>query len=82
LFLHPNYSSKVIHEKTIPSASFFLFLHVNFRLGLTHDGDQAAGNDCIQDAVAGSVMAPMVSATFHRFSWSACSKKEFHMKAA
>ncbi|KDR15277.1 A disintegrin and metalloproteinase with thrombospondin motifs 3 [Zootermopsis nevadensis] len=27
-------------------------------------------------------MAPMVSATFHRFSWSVCSKKEFHTKAA
>jgi len=52
------------------------------RLGLTHDGDLAAGNDCIQDAVTGSVMAPMVSATFHHFRWSACSKKEFHTKAA
>jgi hypothetical protein len=55
---------------------------VALRLGLTHDGDQAAGNDCIHDAMTGSVMAPMVSATFHRFSWSLCSKKEFHTKAA
>jgi hypothetical protein len=74
---------QTVNEKTISSLSLFsLYLCVNFRLGLTHDGDQAAGNDCIQDALAGSVMAPMVSATFHRFSWSACSKKEFHTKAA
>jgi hypothetical protein len=33
-------------------------------LGLSHDGDKGAGNDCGVEAMEGSVMAPMVGATF------------------
>ena len=51
------------------------------RLGLTHDGDVNSGNSCGDEASRGSVMAPIVAATFHRFHWSACSKKEFHRRA-
>ena len=33
-------------------------------LGLSHDGDKGAGNQCMDEASHGSVMAPMVGATF------------------
>lgn len=48
-----------------------------FSLGLSHDGDNKAGNGCGDKAADGSVMAPMVAATFSKFFWSECSKKEF-----
>ncbi|KAJ8911675.1 hypothetical protein NQ315_014034 [Exocentrus adspersus] len=48
-----------------------------FSLGLSHDGDDKNGNNCGADGLSGSVMAPMVAATFSKFSWSSCSKREF-----
>ena len=50
------------------------------RLGFSHDGDMAAGNDCSDEALQGSVMAPMVAATFSRFHWSRCTHWEYHFK--
>ena len=35
-------------------------------LGLSHDGDKGAGNRCKEEAEYGSVMAPMVGATFRK----------------
>ncbi|XP_076636472.1 A disintegrin and metalloproteinase with thrombospondin motifs 14 isoform X1 [Colletes latitarsis] len=49
-------------------------------LGLTHDGDESTGNACSEEGSRGSVMAPMVAATFHHFYWSSCSKREFHRR--
>lgn len=46
-------------------------------MGLSHDGESKAGNNCVDEAADGSVMAPMVSATFHKFTWSKCSQEEF-----
>ncbi len=40
-----------------------------------------AGNDCLVEAEEGSVMAPMVGATFSSFHWSPCSAREFHLKS-
>ncbi|XP_069685429.1 A disintegrin and metalloproteinase with thrombospondin motifs 1-like [Periplaneta americana] len=77
----PTRSCTLNRDEGLTSA-FIIAHELAHVLGLTHDGDLAAGNDCIQEAVTGSVMAPMVSATFHRFSWSTCSKREFHTKAA
>ena len=34
--------------------------------GLSHDGDKGAGNRCKEEAEYGSVMAPMVGATFRQ----------------
>uniref|UniRef100_A0A6P7GS57 A disintegrin and metalloproteinase with thrombospondin motifs 14-like n=1 Tax=Diabrotica virgifera virgifera TaxID=50390 RepID=A0A6P7GS57_DIAVI len=45
--------------------------------GLSHDGDEKNDNDCMDEAIDGSVMAPMVSATFNKFYWSSCSRREF-----
>ncbi|XP_063227161.1 A disintegrin and metalloproteinase with thrombospondin motifs 2-like [Bacillus rossius redtenbacheri] len=64
------------------TSAFIIAHEVAHLLGLSHDGDPAAGNDCGEEAMTGSVMAPMVAATFHRFSWSRCSYTEFHDKAA
>lgn len=50
-------------------------------MGLSHDGDMKAGNTCTDETIEGSVMAPMVSATFHKFSWSNCSREEFLQNA-
>jgi hypothetical protein len=40
----------------------------------------SAGNDCHDEALQGSVMAPMVAATFSRFHWSRCTHWEYHFK--
>lgn len=58
--------------------NFYCFFY--FSLGLSHDGDSKNNNTCRDDALKGSVMAPMVSATFHHFLWSECSRKEFAAK--
>lgn len=50
-----------------------------YSLGLSHDGDVVSGNDC--DTEISNIMAPMVTATFHEFTWSKCSRDEFHRKA-
>ena len=49
-------------------------------LGLSHDGDLGAGNSCKKESGEGSVMAPMVAATFSYFHWSSCSAGEYHYK--
>ncbi|XP_012282946.1 A disintegrin and metalloproteinase with thrombospondin motifs 3 [Orussus abietinus] len=62
------------------TSAFIIAHEVAHILGLTHDGDESAGNTCGEEATLGSVMAPMVAATFHRFHWSPCSKREFHQR--
>lgn len=57
-----------------------LILSSRNSLGLTHDGDETADNFCGREALMGSVMAPMVAATFHRFHWSSCSREEYHRR--
>ncbi|GLV41283.1 ADAM metallopeptidase with thrombospondin type 1 motif B [Carabus blaptoides fortunei] len=64
------------------TSAFIIAHEMAHVLGLTHDGDMKANNSCTQEAMEGSVMAPMVAATFHKFSWSTCSKMEFHKRAA
>lgn len=49
--------------------------------GLSHDGDLGAGNTCKKESNEGSVMAPMVAATFSYFHWSSCSAGEYHYKS-
>lgn len=62
------------------TSAFIIAHEMAHILGLSHDGDRKSGNDCDQDALEGSVMAPMVAATFSKFSWSECSKREFKEK--
>ncbi|XP_076243278.1 A disintegrin and metalloproteinase with thrombospondin motifs 3 [Calliopsis andreniformis] len=62
------------------TSAFIIAHEVAHILGLTHDGDESTGNACKEEGSRGSVMAPIVAATFHRFYWSPCSKKEFHRR--
>nr|XP_033324543.1 A disintegrin and metalloproteinase with thrombospondin motifs 3-like isoform X1 [Megalopta genalis] len=62
------------------TSAFIIAHEMAHILGLSHDGDESTGNTCSEEGLRGSVMAPMVAATFHQFYWSACSKKEFHRR--
>lgn len=50
-----------------------------FSLGLSHDGEPKSQNDCNSEIM--NIMAPMVTANFNLFTWSGCSRREFHRKA-
>ena len=43
---------------------------------MEHDGQ--GGNSCQEDAMTGSVMAPVVIAVYNHFFWSECSREELH----
>lgn len=60
----------------IIKTQFLNFLYA-LRLGLSHDGDKKHKNNCGPLSQEGSVMAPVVSATFNKFVWSDCSKREY-----
>lgn len=75
----PSRSCALNRDEGLTSA-FIIAHEVAHILGLTHDGDEMTGNACKEEGSRGSVMAPMVAATFHHFYWSACSKKEFHRR--
>lgn len=62
------------------TTSFIIAHEMGHILGFSHDGDKAEGNTCSQDAEEGSVMAPLVLATFTRFHWSSCTKREHAAK--
>ena len=42
-------------------------------LGMRHDGSD---NECLDDPKLGSIMAPIVQAKIHQFTWSRCSNVE------
>nr|CAH7763810.1 unnamed protein product [Callosobruchus chinensis] len=77
---NPKRSCALNRDEGLTSA-FIIAHETAHMLGLSHDGDKKHGNDCSDEAVDGSIMAPMVSATFNKFSWSECSKKEFRKNA-
>ncbi|CAG9838524.1 unnamed protein product [Diabrotica balteata] len=72
----PKRSCALNRDEGLTSA--FIIAHETAHiLGLSHDGDEKNDNDCMDEAIDGSVMAPMVSATFNKFYWSSCSRREF-----
>eukprot|EP00094_Tigriopus_californicus_P000726 TCALIF_00704-PA protein Name:"Similar to ADAMTS3 A disintegrin and metalloproteinase with thrombospondin motifs 3 (Homo sapiens)" AED:0.09 eAED:0.10 QI:0/0/0/0.87/0.71/0.75/8/0/828 len=73
----PARSCSLIHEDGL-SSTFIIAHELGHLLGLSHDGDASAGNECRDEALQGSVMAPLVGATFSYFHWSSCSAEEYH----
>ena len=79
-------SSAFILAHELVSFNLLSLISVSFEppqghiLGLSHDGDLGAGNSCKKESGEGSVMAPMVAATFSYFHWSSCSAGEYHYK--
>ncbi|CAB3236822.1 unnamed protein product [Arctia plantaginis] len=59
------------------TSAFVIAHELGHLLGLTHDDD----SHCHNEATRGSVMAPTVLATLHNYSWSPCSKEQFHEKS-
>ena len=72
----PSRSCVLIREDGLSSA-FIIAHELGHLLGMNHDGanvehdspDSPGANDCNQEAEEGSVMAPLVGATFTYFHW-------------
>ena len=56
-------------------SSVRLLLLVTLSFGMEHDG---VGNSCKRDQLRGSIMSPVVKATYTRYFWSICSQYELH----
>lgn len=55
-------------------ASAFIVAHeTGHTLGMEHDG---VNNNCSNDVIKGSIMAPLVRSRFDRFYWSPCSRRD------
>lgn len=76
----PSRSCTLNRDEGLTSA-FIIAHEMAHVLGMSHDGDPLANNDCEDEGFQGSVMAPLVAATFSRFHWSKCSKFEYHRKS-
>ncbi len=81
----PTRSCVLIREEGLSSA-FIIAHELGHLLGMSHDGSGGGDADgtadgCELEAEEGSVMAPMVGATFTYFHWSACSAAEYHGKS-
>lgn len=76
----PERSCTLNRDEGLTSA-FIIAHEMAHVLGMSHDGDPVAGNTCHQEGFQGSVMAPLVAATFSRFHWSSCSRSEYHTKS-
>ncbi|XP_040571137.1 A disintegrin and metalloproteinase with thrombospondin motifs 3 [Lepeophtheirus salmonis] len=64
------------------SSAFIIAHELGHLLGLSHDGDPGASNNCNDEVDEGSIMANTVGATFSYFHWSPCSAGEYHYKSS
>ena len=72
----PTRSASINRDQGLSSA-FVVAHELGHMLGLTHDGD---ADGCGWAPRLGSVMAPLISATYNRFFWSNCSRHEYTSK--
>ncbi|XP_070544536.1 A disintegrin and metalloproteinase with thrombospondin motifs 3-like [Ptychodera flava] len=67
------YRSCTLNQEDGLSSAFVVAHETGHVLGMEHDGQ---GNTCLDEANAGSIMAPLVQANFNSYFWSTCSKSE------
>ena len=71
-----NKTANVLIQKNMSNCHSHLFSLVH-RLGMEHDG---VNNNCSNDVIKGSIMAPLVRSRFDRFYWSSCSRRDLISK--
>ncbi|KAF0287292.1 A disintegrin and metalloproteinase with thrombospondin motifs 3 [Amphibalanus amphitrite] len=74
----PSRSASINRDQGLSSA-FVVAHELGHMLGLTHDGES---DQCDWAPPLGSVMAPLISATYNRFFWSNCSRHEYSSKVS
>ena len=72
----PTRSTSLNRDQGLSSA-FIVAHELGHLLGLSHDGE---ADDCGWAPRLGSIMAPMISATYNHFLWSNCSRQEYTSK--
>lgn len=69
--------SCTLNEEDGFTSSFIIAHETGHTLGMEHDGVK---NNCSNDVIKGSIMAPLVRSRFDRFYWSSCSRRDLITK--
>lgn len=69
--------SCTLNEEDGFTSAFIIAHETGHTLGMEHDG---VNNNCSNDVIKGSIMAPLVRSRFDRFYWSSCSRRDLISK--